>query len=70
MNFPLFLSDRPSCSSPLWARWAAAEAFLYEGWDMAQFAVVSHACVDRLPSANGGINVMFSEQLVSPLLQF
>lgn len=37
---------------------------------MAQFAVVSHACVDRLPSANGGINVMFSEQLVSPLLQF
>lgn len=37
---------------------------------MAQFAVVSHACVDRLPSTNGGINVMFWEQLVSPLLQF
>lgn len=34
------------------------------------FAVASDVYGDKLPSANGGINIMFWEQLVSPLFQF
>lgn len=34
------------------------------------FAVASDLCEDKLLSANGGTNIVFWEQLVSPLFQF